>query len=471
MYEHIESKRNEPSGISDLPLSLVSGREEKLRAMASELYHVLVMLTRGRAQKLVLKAGDPEGFEAYRLLLRRYELQTTAATVTKLVELLSTQFAGDLLDCVTDFETRVAVWGSEAGEQLSDLIKIGFVVKGLEKGNFRDHLLINTSGTKQWSRFIKEIEAVELARLNSRPTPMDLSAVGHDQPKRFEGNCSWCGTYGNMDRDCWRKAAAQSQSSKGPQSWNTSQWSQWGDRGGGKDHGKGKGKGKSKSKGKGKGKKGSKGLHEMEDQSSEQEGYSQEWYASQNVWYEDSGPGGTELHEGQWDSHDQNSTSWETPNEWTSTASSSQQAAPNTGGSIQMLGGLDLCAVEKCDRNTMKTTNVRTDQSNRKITFGVDTAACRTVVPGNHPAARGYRVHWDSEAGVPYSIAGKSNGLGRRSTSVGGKAGDGRNDYDRVTTGDGATTTVGRETDDRAGVNGCALVQTEPLRTRLKRAE
>ena len=77
------------------------------------------------------------------------------------------QFAGDLLDCVTDFERLVTVWESEAGEQLSDLIKIGVVVKGLEKGNFRDHLLINTSGTKQWSRFIKELEAVELERLNS----------------------------------------------------------------------------------------------------------------------------------------------------------------------------------------------------------------------------------------------------------------------------------------------------------------
>ena len=60
------------------------------------------------------------------------------------------------------------------------------------------------------------------------------------------------------------------------------------------------------------------------------------------------------------------------------------------------------------DRNTMKTINERTEESNRKITFGVDTAACRTVVPGNHPAARGYRGHWDSGAGVPYSTAGKS---------------------------------------------------------------
>ena len=48
---------------------------------------------------LVLKAGEPEEFEAYRLLLRRYEPQTTTTTVTKLAELLSTQFAGNLLDC------------------------------------------------------------------------------------------------------------------------------------------------------------------------------------------------------------------------------------------------------------------------------------------------------------------------------------------------------------------------------------
>ena len=36
--EHVESNRNEPAGISDLPLSLVSGMQEKLRAMVTELY-------------------------------------------------------------------------------------------------------------------------------------------------------------------------------------------------------------------------------------------------------------------------------------------------------------------------------------------------------------------------------------------------------------------------------------------------
>ena len=47
----------------------------------------------------------------------------------------------------------------------------------------------------------------------------------------------------------------------------------------------------------------------------------------------------------------------------------------------------------------------RLDLSQRTITFGIDTAACKTVVPTNHPAARGYLVHKDSVLGCAYSTA------------------------------------------------------------------
>ena len=49
----------------------------------------------------------------------------------------------------------------------------------------------------------------------------------------------------------------------------------------------------------------------------------------------------------------------------------------------------------------------RLDSSQRTITFGIDTAACKTVVPANHPAARGYVVHKDSLLGCAYSTAGR----------------------------------------------------------------
>ena len=51
---------------------------------------------------------------------------------------------------------------------------------------------------------------------------------------------------------------------------------------------------------------------------------------------------------------------------------------------------------------------VRSDKKCRRITFGIDTTACRTLVRARDPATRWYRCHWDAEAGVPYSTAGKS---------------------------------------------------------------
>ena len=49
----------------------------------------------------------------------------------------------------------------------------------------------------------------------------------------------------------------------------------------------------------------------------------------------------------------------------------------------------------------------RLNPSQRTITFGIDTAACKTVVPDNLPASRGHLVHKDSLLGCAYSTAGR----------------------------------------------------------------
>ena len=49
----------------------------------------------------------------------------------------------------------------------------------------------------------------------------------------------------------------------------------------------------------------------------------------------------------------------------------------------------------------------RLDPSQRTVTFGIDTAACKTVVPPNHHGTRGYLVHKDSLLGCAYSTAGR----------------------------------------------------------------
>ena len=75
--EHVERHRNEPATIKDLALTTPRFEIGLVGNISTELYHVLIMLTRGRAQRLVLKAAEPEGLEAYRFLLRRYEPTST----------------------------------------------------------------------------------------------------------------------------------------------------------------------------------------------------------------------------------------------------------------------------------------------------------------------------------------------------------------------------------------------------------
>ena len=62
------------------------------------------MLTRGRAEQLVLKAAEPEGFEACLFYFRRYEPVSTVTTVSKLVDFLETTFSADLMDSLIFFK-------------------------------------------------------------------------------------------------------------------------------------------------------------------------------------------------------------------------------------------------------------------------------------------------------------------------------------------------------------------------------
>ena len=173
-YEHVQGHRNDSTTILDLTLSSLRFDAVLLRNISSELHHVMIMLMRGRAQRLVLKAAEPEALEAYRLLLRRNEPVSMVTTVSKLVDLLATTCNGDLNDFLTDFERRVTSWEHEAKETLSELIKIGVVIKGLEKSGFRDHFFINTAGTTELTKIVQEIANVELARRNTQPVPMHL---------------------------------------------------------------------------------------------------------------------------------------------------------------------------------------------------------------------------------------------------------------------------------------------------------
>ena len=62
---HAEAHRDDSATIIDLALTTWRFDAGLLRNIPTELCHVLIMLTRGRAQRLVLKAAEPEGLDAH----------------------------------------------------------------------------------------------------------------------------------------------------------------------------------------------------------------------------------------------------------------------------------------------------------------------------------------------------------------------------------------------------------------------
>ena len=70
-YKHVDGHRNDSATILDLALTSLRFDAGLLRNTSTELYQVLIMLTRGRAQRLVLKAADPEESGSVSTSLRR----------------------------------------------------------------------------------------------------------------------------------------------------------------------------------------------------------------------------------------------------------------------------------------------------------------------------------------------------------------------------------------------------------------
>ena len=198
---------------------------------------------------------------------------------------------------------------------------------------------------------MKEIENVELARRNTH-TPCSDGFVGDGQSRsKVPRNCSWCGIYGHMARECRKKTEYMKNN-------QTSGWSGTDNKTEGKpDKGKSKqdkrkeskpGKGKSKSKSKRNvkhnGKKRKKGLHEMEGHEDKQETQTGQEYTEWTDTSWDHADNWTDGWSSDWSTDLWTDPVWEqAARQLPSTQPSQEQTNPTHGGSILMLGGLMMC--------------------------------------------------------------------------------------------------------------------------------
>ena len=113
-----------------------------LRAQRSaRIFYALVMLSDGAALRIVRSVGDENGFEAYRLLARRYDPRSQARTLSKLHQILGFDFgdsSGALLDRVTAWERLIQEYDGISAEPVADTLKVAVL---LGKVQVNAHLL------------------------------------------------------------------------------------------------------------------------------------------------------------------------------------------------------------------------------------------------------------------------------------------------------------------------------------------
>ena len=139
------------------------------------------------------------------------------------------------------------------------------------------------------------------------------------------------------------------------------------------------GKGGNHGKGKGKGKKGQR-LDEITEPSEEQwtGGFWEQW--PQQSW-------SAETDTASWRDDD-----WYTADSNSQTSAAAEEFQRASVGDLRLSNLGYVKHIESFQRE-------RFDPSQRTITFGIDTAACKTVLLTNHLATRGYLVHKDLTAG------------------------------------------------------------------------
>jgi hypothetical protein len=193
-------------------LNAVAFDQSEVQA-STTLYYVLLMLCRGPALDRVVNSGVGEGLEAWRQLTLRHEPRQRSRYAGQMMEILGWSFAGDVVARLEAFEREVTQWKAVSQETISDGILIGVVMRNLEDGNLKQHLIMNAERLKTWTDFREELVNVRRAQAAAAGggVPMDVGLLGKGGKagkgggKSKSSECHVCGKQGHYAKDCWHR--------------------------------------------------------------------------------------------------------------------------------------------------------------------------------------------------------------------------------------------------------------------------
>jgi hypothetical protein len=132
----------------ETPLLCLTHLNAEQTAFSTRLYYALIMTCRGPAMNRVTNAGDGEGLEAWRQLVKHHEPNTKTRVAGMLLGILSHDFSGNMSERFETFDRDIRKYEELSGDKISENMKVGVIMKQLPAGSLKEHLLLQADRFK-----------------------------------------------------------------------------------------------------------------------------------------------------------------------------------------------------------------------------------------------------------------------------------------------------------------------------------
>ena len=189
-------------------------------------------MTKGPALAIVRQAeisgGGPNGLEAWRLLVRRYEPEAAIRTLGLLQLILNPMPLSENVtgfeEALSKWELTISRWESAANDSLNEGVKVALVLK-MAPESLRQNL--HLQGHTSYSAACAAVVNALLSQHSwqNAPVPMEVGEIGGKKPRKgkakgkgkqkqqpkqqdkdySEYQCHNCGKQGHISSQCWSK--------------------------------------------------------------------------------------------------------------------------------------------------------------------------------------------------------------------------------------------------------------------------